>query len=114
MAGTVQENARRSGTDAVRRPIGARVASGALLLVGAGRCVQCAERIRVALAREPGLLRAAVDVDGIAEVWFDGERVTLDELTGIATQAGDDGAGSFRARPLGSAVTSRARQPWRI
>jgi copper chaperone CopZ len=59
------------------------------LKVAGMTCGHCQKRVETALAGVPGVFGAVVDLrDGVAEVDFDDDTATIEELTAAVARAG--------------------------
>ena len=79
----------------------------ALLAVSGMGCPNCANRVRNSLLSLYGVVDAYVDhAAGIAQVSFNPNIGTIDDLIGAVTRAGDDGHHTYEAKLLATALTS--------
>jgi len=69
-----------------------------LLAVSGMGCVNCAARVRNGLVSLEGVHHAEIDLDtGLTEVYFDGDKVTLEMLIDAVAGAGNDGRHHYGA-----------------
>ncbi len=79
----------------------------ALLSVWGMGCINCANRVRNSLLSLHGVFDAYVDhTAGIAQVSFNPNLETVDNLISAIAQAGGDGRHTYGARLLATALTS--------
>ena len=79
----------------------------ALISVSGMGCINCANRVRNSLLSLYGVIDAYVDhTAGIAQVSFNPNLETVDNLLSAVTQAGGDGRHAYGARLLATALTS--------
>jgi len=79
----------------------------ALLSVSGMGCPNCANRVRNSLLSLYGVMDAYVDhAVGIAQVSFNPDIETIDDLITAVTRAGGDGRHEYGARLLATALTS--------
>ena len=84
-----------------------KVTELALLSVWGMGCINCANRVRNSLLSLYGVLDAYVDhTAGIAQVSFNPNLETVDDLISAVAQAGSDGHHTYGARLLATALTS--------
>ena len=79
----------------------------ALLAVSGMGCPNCANRVRNSLLSLYGVIDAYIDhAAGIAQVTFNPDIETIDDLINAVTRAGGDGRHEYGARLLATALTS--------
>jgi len=79
----------------------------ALLSVSGMGCPNCANRVRNSLLSLYGVIDAYIDhAVGIAQVTFNPDIETIDDLISAVTRAGGDGRHKYGARLLATALTS--------
>jgi copper chaperone CopZ len=75
-----------------------RNADNALLTVTGMGCRNCATRVRNALLMLDGVHHAEIFLNfGMAEVYYDGRRISAEALTGAVAGAGNDGRHQYQA-----------------
>ena len=79
----------------------------ALLAVSGMGCPNCANRVRNSLLSLYGVIDTYIDyAAGIAQVSFNPNLETIDDLLGAISQAGSDGRHRYGAKLLATALTS--------
>ena len=75
-----------------------RNADSALLSVSGMGCPNCATRVRNGLLLLEGVFHAEIYLNlQMAEVFFDGKKVSAEALVGAVARAGNDGRHQYRA-----------------
>lgn len=76
------------------------------LAIAGMECQDCANRIRNALLAHPGVVETEADAGAaLARVWYDPERVSVEEILGVVAVVGEWTQHQFLAVALGRAAT---------
>lgn len=75
-----------------------RNADSALLSISGMGCQNCATRVRNGLLLLEGVFHAEISLNmGMAEVFYDGKKISTEALVNAVAEAGNDGRYEYRA-----------------